>query len=215
MTKKIAVLNTKGGVGKTTLAIHLARALAMHGDSVLLLDADPQNSPRYWDKVAKKNGFDHGIDVRDAGEGWIPKLVNEANDYDWIIIDGPGSMTDSTLHAVMKAHLVLIPVQPSMLDLWATKSLVDLIKENQNTSPNGLPKAAFQVMRSKKGTRLEREINVVEDYGFHLMHGQIHDRTAFAVSIGNGSTVLDDDSSGLAAWEVNHMVQQITKAFKV
>lgn len=212
MANVISVLNPKGGCGKTTLAIHLARALHKKGKKVLLVDSDRQGSARDWNEAGDgKCGFPVvGLD-RPTLDKDVPAL---AQDYDWVVIDGAAKLEKMIASAVKAADLILIPVQPSPLDIWACDSLVEMIQARQQVT-DGIPSAAFIVTRAKKGTTLAREVsNAIGEYGFPILHGAIHDRTIFAKSMTDGSTTLDDEPLGAATFEIRHLLKQIVGAFK-
>lgn len=211
MANVISVLNPKGGCGKTTLSVHLARALKISDQKVLLVDSDPQGSARDWAEAGEgRAGFAVvGLD-RPTLDKDVPSL---GQDYQWVIIDGAAKLEKMVASAVKAADLVLIPVQPSPLDIWACESLVEMIQARQSVT-EGVPTAAFVVSRAKKGTRLAREVSAaIGDYELPILHGAIHDRTIFAQSMINGSSALDNDPTGDAAWEINHLLKQILEAF--
>jgi len=210
MSNIVAVLNPKGGAGKTTLSLHLARALSERAPT-LLVDTDPQGSARDWAEQAGGNAFPVvGVDRAGALKSTVNQL---ASSYEWVVIDGAAKLEEMGAHAVSTAHLVIIPVQPSPLDLWACSDLVSQIKQRQAIA-DGIPTAAFQITRAKKGTTLAREIGeAVKDYELPLFDGSIHDRTIFAKSLSEGKSALDLEPNGDAAWEINHLVKQIKEAF--
>ena len=123
----ISLLNQKGGVGKTTLAIHLATGLAQHKKRVLLVDADPQASSLDWSATRQTDGLFAVIGLPKATlHKELPML---SSDYDVIIIDGSPRVYDVARSAIMASDLVLIPVQPSPYDVWAAREIVDLLEE--------------------------------------------------------------------------------------
>ncbi|MBK5930114.1 ParA family partition ATPase [Halochromatium salexigens] len=211
MANVISVLNPKGGAGKTTLAIHLARALHLDNNKVLLVDSDRQGSARDWNEAGDGRS---GFPVVGLDRPTIEKeLVSLAEGYDWVVIDGAAKLEKMIASAVKASDLVLIPVQPSPLDIWACDSLVEMIQARQQVT-DGIPSAAFVVSRAKKGTVLAREVaDAVRDYEFPILHGSIHDRTIFAKSMIDGATVLDDEPEGAAAFEIRHLLKQIMEAF--
>lgn len=212
MAHIISVLNPKGGSGKTTISVHLARALHRKGEKVLLVDSDLQGSARDWNEAGEgKGGFPVvGLD-RPTLDKDVPSL---AQDYAWVVIDGAAKLEKMIASAVKASDLVLIPVQPSPLDIWACDSLVDMIQARQQVT-DGIPTAAFVVSRAKKGTVLAREItDAIADYGFPILQGAIHDRTIFAKSMTDGATALDDEPDGHAAFEITHLMKQIVEAFQ-
>src|SRR5687767_15079469 len=108
---KIAFLNQKGGVGKTTLSVHVAAALAGRGLKVLLIDADPQHSALDW--TAARDGAELPALFTTVGmpKATIHKEIGGlAEPYDAVVIDGPPRVTDLARSAIMAADVVLIPV---------------------------------------------------------------------------------------------------------
>ena len=145
----IAILNPKGGAGKTILATNLARSLQAGGD-VLLLDLDPQQSAQVW---AERNPPDYP-GVLGVQPDNLLRTIPKVNDrFATILIGGAATMGQRTLTDAIKASdFVLIPVQPSGLDIWGSDDLVALIKTRQAIT-GGRPKAAFVVSRQIQGTR--------------------------------------------------------------
>ena len=123
----VGVLNQKGGVGKTTLSVNLAAAMARNGERILLIDADPQGSALDW--AAARQG-EPLFSVVGLPRATVHKEIGTiGKGYDHIIIDGPPRVTDLARSAIMASNVVLIPVQPSPYDVWAADEVVKLIDE--------------------------------------------------------------------------------------
>jgi len=206
MSKIIAVLNQKGGAGKTTLSTNLARALQLGGDKVLLVDSDPQGSARDWN--AAGNG--ELLPVIGLDRPTLAKDIQAIRDnQDWIIIDGAPQIAELAVAAIKCADLILIPVQPSPYDVWACEDLVDIIKTRQEVA-NGKPKAAFVISRVIKNTQLSKEIGeALEGYGLPVFKHFTSQRVIFPKSAATGSTVLDVDETGEAAAEIRAIAQEL------
>jgi chromosome partitioning protein len=130
----IAVVGNKGGTGKTTLALNLAAGLAFRGDSVVIVDADPQQSAYQWRLTGDA---DNGLpDVVAAAIG-LPKTVRalrEANTH--VVIDCPPSIkAPQAEQALRLANYALVPVQPSPMDLWATSHIARIIEQLRPDNP--------------------------------------------------------------------------------
>lgn len=188
--KVIAVLNQKGGSGKTTIATHVARALQQEGAKVLLIDSDPQGSARDWSAVREDQpltvvGIDRPTIDRD--------LKRIAESVDWVVIDGAPQAADLAVSAIKAADFVLIPVQPSPYDIWATSDLVDLIKQRIEVT-DGRLSAAFVVSRAIKGTKIGTEVvSALEGYDLPVLKSRITQRVSYPTTASTGRTVLDQD----------------------
>ena len=206
MSKIIAVLNQKGGAGKTTLSTNLARALQLGGDKVLLVDSDPQGSARDWN--AAGNG--ELLPVIGLDRPTLAKDIQAIRDnQDWIIIDGAPQIAELAVAAIKCADLILIPVQPSPYDVWACEDLVDIIKTRQEVA-NGKPKAAFVISRVIKNTQLSKEIGeALEGYGLPVFKHFTSQRVIFPKSAATGLTVMDADELGEAAAEIRAIAQEL------
>ncbi len=152
----IALLNQKGGVGKTTLATHIAGELAMRGQQVVLLDADPQGSALDWTQRRAQQGLPRLFSAvglaRETLHQEAPELARRA---DHVVIDGPPRIAALARSALLAAERVLIPVQPSPYDLWASAEMVALIREAQVFRPT--LRAAFAINRRVSTTIIGRE----------------------------------------------------------
>ena len=138
--KTIAILNQKGGSGKTTISINMTEALRRQGKNVVLVDSDPQGSARDWAAAAEECPFPVvGID-----RPTIDRDIKAITDRDFIIIDGAPQIANLAASAIKAADIVLIPVQPSGLDVWATADMVDIIKQRIEITEGNL-KAAFVI----------------------------------------------------------------------
>ena len=203
----IAVLQYKGGAGKTTLSINLAHALARDGSKVLLVDGDPQGSARDW---SAQNGGSL-LPVVGLDRETLPSDLNAiSHGYDWAVIDGAPHSRKLATAAIKAADLVLIPVQPSPYDLWASVDLVETLKTRQEIT-DGKPLAAFVISRAIRKSRLERNITeVLQDLGLPLLEAGTTQRVAYPTTAAAGQTAFRDPN-GEAAQEIEAIAQEVKK----
>ena len=201
----IAIINQKGGVGKTTITVNLARGLQLSGDKVLLIDSDKQGSARDWHATGDDNLTVIGLD-RPSLERDI-KSVSDG--YDWVLIDGAPYLTSMSLSAIRCVDVVLIPIQPSPFDVWASDDLVGMIKDTQERQ-NGKPKAAFIINRQIVNTKIGKEIRkIIESYEIPVFKSGTFQRIIYVKTAALGKTVFDCDAREEGAKEMSRIVDEL------
>ncbi len=201
----ISLVNQKGGVGKTTIALNLADCLSERGRRVLLVDADPQGSGLQWQSIVDDNAFDM---VHRPSASLINKGM--ARDYDYTIIDAPPAMGDITLAVLAVSDLAIVPVGPSPLDIWSSKETVSLFAEAKKS--NRRFKAKLLICKKIVGTRVGKEVReALETYGMELFESEISQRIAFVEAMISGRSVLEYAPQSEAAREIRRLCQEIVK----
>ena len=202
----ISLLNQKGGVGKTTLAVHLAEVLSRLEKSVLLVDADPQGSALDW---AANRPDDPRFPVIGLPKPTLHKeLPAIAKNHDFVLIDGPPRVNELARAAIMASDMVLIPVQPSPFDVWAVREIVDLLQEASVFKGN--IKSAFVINRKIVNTAIGRDVvEALASYPIPVLKTSIGQRVAFAESAAQGLTVLHTEPGGAASKEVLALASEL------
>src|SRR4051812_25969306 len=209
----ISVLNQKGGVGKTTLATHLAAGLAAKGERVLLVDADPQHSALDW---GAKRETPLPFTLMGQPTAVLPRALPPMvpNPYTAIVIDGPGKLTDVPRSAIMASDVVLIPVQPSPYDVWSSADILKILNEAKVYRPD--VKAAFVITRKIANTVLGRDVaEALADFDVPVLGTHIYQRQCYATTAGDGLSVVEakpkDDSHRQAAEEVMALIEEVLR----
>jgi chromosome partitioning protein len=206
----ISVLNQKGGAGKTTIATHLATSLRLAGHSVVLIDSDPQGSARDWAAVRD----DHPLSVVGVDRPTLERDIKALAPADYFIIDGAPQAADLAVSAIKASDFVLIPVQPSPYDIWATSDLVDLVKQRIEIT-DGRLQAAFVVSRAITGTSIAGAVGtILGGYGLPILTARVHQRVGYPVSAGRGSTVLEDHPTSDGALEMDALRDELLTQMK-
>lgn len=202
----IALLNQKGGVGKTTLAIHLAEVLSRLDKRVLLVDADPQGSALDW---AANRPDDPRFPVVGLPKPTLHReLPAIAKNHDFVLIDGPPRVNEIARAAIMASDMVLIPVQPSPFDVWAAKEIVDLLREASTFKEN--IKSLFVINRKIVNTAIGRDVvDALASYPLPVLKASMGQRVAFAECAAQGVTVLHTDPSGPASQEIISLAKEL------
>jgi chromosome partitioning protein len=207
----VALLNQKGGVGKTTLATHIAGELALRGQQVILLDADPQGSALDWTQRRSQQGLPRLFSAvglaRETLHQEAPELARRS---DHVVIDGPPRIAALARSALLAADRVLIPVQPSPYDLWASAEMVALVREAQVFRP--ALHAAFVINRRVSTTVIGREArSVLAEQPLPSLQSEIRQRIVFADSVAAGQLARELAPDGAAAREITALTDELLR----
>lgn len=210
MTAKIyTIAQQKGGAGKSTLAAHLALAWALKRKSVALVDIDPQQSLAAWYAAREKclGEDDTGLTF-EAVTGWRAARVVEklAESHDFVLIDSPPHADTDARVAVRAADIVLVPAQPSPLDVWATLPTLELAAKEKSS-------ALMVLNRVPPRANLTAQmITKLGDYPVTVAKSTIGNRVAFAEAMVSGRTALETKGSSVAAKEIRALANELAKA---
>ena len=210
----IALLNQKGGVGKTTLSVHLATALATGAESerhkVLLIDADPQGSALDW--AAQRTAPARFPVIGLPKPTLHREMPSLSQGYEWVIIDGPPRVGDLARSAIAASDLIIIPVQPSPYDVWAAQDIVDILNECLIHKPQ--LQSRFLINRLFSNTTLGGEVaEALASFNIPVLKTAIRNRTEYAKSAKVGLTALESDPSSQAAKEIHALVHEVSELF--
>lgn len=207
----ISILNQKGGSGKTTIAINLARAYQLMGHSVLLIDSDKQGSSRDWQSVDENNPLSLLVLDQVSIDRDIKKVIGQ---YDYIIIDGSPQATEIATATIKTSDFILIPMQPSPFDLWASNNLIELIEQGRTVNPK--LKAGIVLTRLVKNTKIGAEVGqVISDFGLPVLTSNIGQRTCYPYSASLGKTVFDTERpNSEPVKEINSLANEINELIK-
>lgn len=207
--KIIALLNEKGGAGKSTCAINLACGLHRQGRRVVLIDADPQGTARDWREASPADADLPPVVPLDRPEVLLSSIKTLAADF--AVIDTPAKAEKMSGNVVRIANIAIIPVQPSAADVWASAAAVKLVQGKRDLG--GEIDAAFLATRVASNTKLSREIigGNWNDYGLDMLDTAISNRISYAQSLSDGLSVYQTRDSQ-AKGEIDNIIAELEAA---
>lgn len=195
----LAVLSQKGGVGKTTLTVHLAVQAARGGLKVLLVDLDPQRSLAAWWRMRSADEPQLVETVPSRLSDILEAAKGEG--IDLVVVDTAPSVSGDTARVAGLANLALIPLRPGVLDLLAIRTTADAVRTT--------PTAGLLVLNAVPAGRGETEAALTADarsalagYGFPVAEVAIVDRRDFSRALNSGEAVGEFAPDSKAAVEV-------------
>ena len=205
----VALLNQKGGVGKTTLALHLAGAWAAQGARVLVVDADPQGSALDWSEQRSRENLPRQFDVLGLARETLHRELPEiARDVDHVVLDGPPRVTGIVRSALLAADVVLVPATPSRFDGWASAEMLRLLGEGRIFRAELI--ARFVLNRCAARTVIARETGeALAEHDPPVLASRVGQRVAFAAAARTGRLIGELDGHSLGAREIANLAAEI------
>ena len=203
----ITIANSKGGVGKSTLAVHLAAWLYEQGHRVTLADCDTQQSSSEWIREAVPQVRAVRLDNPDVILNELPLL---AADTDYVVADGPGSQTETSRALLLRADLAIVPCKASMLEVRALAKATEVLRVSQDIRA-GVPKAVIVLSMVGKNYRLTKDMrDAAKALNLPLASRPMILRQIYADAPGQGAVVWHMGSrASEAAEEVDQIFREI------
>ncbi len=201
----ISFINQKGGVGKTTIAINVAAALARQGYKTLLIDADKQGSSSTWASLREESPFQV---VNLARENMAKDAISLAAEYDFTLIDAPPHAEAISRSCIIASDLVVMPIEPSGLSTWASDVTVQQVEQAREYKET--LKCGFVVSRKIGKTVIGRQVReMVENTGMRVFDADIENRVAFAESMTMGQTIYEWGVDKKATEEIETLTTEL------
>ncbi len=203
----IVVANSKGGVGKSTLSVHLAAWLHEQGYSVILADCDTQHSSSEW--IAEAVPSIHSVRLGNPDQilDTLPALAQEA---DSVVADGPGSNTETSRALLLRGDLAIVPCKASMLEVRALAQATTVLRQAQDIR-KGKPDAVIVLSMVGKHYRLTKDMyDTAAALELPLAKTAVTLKQIYADAPGQGAVVWGMGSRAReAAAEIRQLFQEI------
>lgn len=204
----ITVAQQKGGAGKTTLAAHLAVAFTAARKKVAVVDIDPQQSLAAWYRYRAERFGDAGAGLLvNQVKGWRTKGEVEklAREHDIVLVDSPPHAETEARVAVRVADLVVVPVQPSPMDVWATQPTLEMARQER------APVLIVLNRVPPRANLTEAMVTLINELGSTVAQSRIGNRIAFASALAEGRAVSEVQPHGPAAEEIGALAREILR----
>lgn len=205
MGKVIAIVQQKGGAGKTTVAAHIAVGLRLKNYKILMIDLDSQESLSMW--FSLRNTQDDGLKfISLTSWNLSTELMLHKDKYDFIIIDSPPHLDSETKNAIKNADLLIVPMQPSPTDLWATEKILSLIEYNTSH---------YAILLNRYNPHYKGHKNIADKLENKIVFkNHFSNRIGFGTSMMQGKVVMETEPRSISAQEVSNIIEEVILLFK-
>jgi chromosome partitioning protein len=218
----VAITNSKGGVGKTTIAFNLAHALvSFHNQKVLLVDADPHTSATAWASQRNGNRLPFNL-IQGAHETLhrsLPAVAQEGR-YDFVLVDCPAGVEKITRSALLVSDAVIVPVPPAALDFLGSASVVELLRDVVAVKPELRVMLAISRkpprnrLRSKDARDSVLEFFAVDGASVLLLKTEINENEYLTRAPGEGKSIFEFKPRSNAAQEFNSLTEEVVECLR-
>ncbi len=203
----IAVINQKGGAGKTTIAMNVAAGLVQRG-STLVVDLDLQGSARQWASLGSKP---FPAPVKQIVGPWTPRSLQQTyRDWDFVVLDCPPALdSHAAQQALRVSEIALIPTLPSPIDLWASLRLPQEIAEARKTNPKLRAFVVLNQLEPKSALSAAMRDGLAE-FGLPVLNATLRRRVAYKSCALEGISVYQMGHRGQdAAAEIQAIIEEV------
>lgn len=207
----ISLVNQKGGVGKTTLAINIGIGMARRNYKVRFLDTDPQGTASQWQSIEGNVAFEVR---RHPSRVTLGEITNAGMDHNFLVIDTPPAIGEITQSVLELSDLAIVPLAPSVLDIWSSRTTIGMIEEAKRLNPK--LEGRLLVSRKIPRTRLGRDgREAIAALEMEVFETEISQRIAYVESMIAGVSVFQYAPKSEASQEIESLCEEIIKGTAV
>jgi len=196
----VSILSLKGGVGKSTIAQNIAVTFAHKGYSVCIADVDTNQSCLRWSEYRNEDLPTVQVFGFPNGQGLTKNVKKLNQQFDFVIIDGTPSLSNTASKIIMLADMLIIPMLCGVMDIWATEKFLERYEEAKEQKEENIP-AYFLLNQFNSRLTISKETKEILE--------NVEDVKTLTVTIGNRVAYKEANIKGLGVYELNEKKAKI------